>query len=58
MDISLKNYNLFDISDIYDDNRKYKFIDNKISRKKSAKLSKIQKKLKSSFLFWRIQQNF
>ena len=33
------------------DNRKYKFIDNKINRKKSATLSKIQKTLKSSFPF-------
>ena len=41
----------FDISDIYDDNRKYKFIDNKIYRKKSAILSKIQRNLKSAFPF-------
>ena len=41
----------FDISDIYDDNKKYKLVDNKISRKKSAALSKIQKKLKSLFPF-------
>ena len=41
----------FDISDIYDDNKKYKFIDNKIYRKKSATLSKIQKSLKASFPF-------
>ena len=41
----------FDISDIYDDNKKYKFLNNKISRKKSATLSKIQKTLKSSFPF-------
>ena len=41
----------FDISDIYDDNRKYRFIDNKISRKKSVILSNIQRTLKSSFPF-------
>ncbi len=41
----------FDISDIYDDNRKYRFIDNKISRKKSTTLSDIQRTLKSSFPF-------
>ena len=41
----------FDISDIYDDNRKYKLIDNKISRKKSIILSNIQRTLKSSFPF-------
>ncbi len=41
----------FDISDIYDDNKKYKLIDNKISRKKSATLSKIQRSLKSTFPF-------
>jgi len=41
----------FDISDIYDDNRKYKLIDDKISRKKSAILSNIQRALKSSFPF-------
>ena len=41
----------FDISDIYDDNRKYRFIDNKISRKKSVILSNIQTTLKSSFPF-------
>ena len=41
----------FDISDIYDDNRKYKLIDDKISRKKSAILSNIQRTLKSSFPF-------
>ena len=41
----------FDISDIYDDNKKYRFIDNKIRRKKSAILSNIQKTLKSSFPF-------
>ena len=41
----------FDISDIYDDNRKYKLINNRISRKKSAVLSNIQRTLKSSFPF-------
>ena len=41
----------FDISDIYDDNRKYRFVDNKIRRKKSAVLSDIQRTLKSSFPF-------
>ena len=41
----------FDISDIYDDNRKYRFIDDKISRKKSAVLSDIQRTLKLSFPF-------
>ena len=41
----------FDISDIYDDNRKYKFKDNKIIRTKSKLLSNIQKSLKSSFPF-------
>ncbi len=41
----------FDISDIYDDNRKYKLIDNKISRKKSKILSNIQRTLKSAFPF-------
>ena len=41
----------FDISDIYDDNRKYRFIDNKIRRKKSAVLTDIQRTLKSSFPF-------
>ena len=41
----------FDISDIYDDNRKYKLINDKISRKKSVILSNIQRTLKSSFPF-------
>ena len=41
----------FDISDIYDDNNKYRFIDDKIYRKKSVIVSKIQKFLKSSFPF-------
>ena len=41
----------FDISDIYDDNRKYRFIDDKIRRKKSAVLSDIQRTLKLSFPF-------
>ena len=41
----------FDISDVYDDNRKYIFVDNKIRRKKSHLLSKIQRSLKSSFPF-------
>ena len=41
----------FDISDIYDDNNKYRFIDGKIYRKKSVIVSKIQKFLKSSFPF-------
>ena len=41
----------FDISDIYDDNKKYKLIDNKISRKKSVTLSRIQRSLKSTFPF-------
>tara|TARA_B100000963_G_scaffold349957_1_gene359600 strand:- start:132 stop:1169 length:1038 start_codon:yes stop_codon:yes gene_type:complete len=41
----------FDISDIYDDNRKYRFIDDKIRRKKSAVLTDIQRTLKSSFPF-------
>ena len=41
----------FDISDIYDDNRKYRFIDGKIYRKKSVFISKTQKFLKSSFPF-------
>jgi len=41
----------FDISDIYDDNRKYKFKDNKILRQKSKLLSDIQKSLKSAFPF-------
>ncbi len=41
----------FDISDIYDDNKKYKFKDNKIIRKKSKLLSNIQKSLKSAFPF-------
>lgn len=39
----------FDISDVYDDNRKYRLIDNIVTRKKSLLLSKIQKTLKSSF---------
>ena len=41
----------FDISDIYDDNNKYRFIDGKIYRKKSVIVSRIQKFLKSSFPF-------
>ena len=41
----------FDISDIYDDNNKYRLVDNKIYRKKSVILSKIQKNLKSAFPF-------
>ena len=41
----------FDISDVYDDNRKYRLIDNIVTRKKSILLSKIQKILKSSFPF-------
>ena len=41
----------FDISDIYDDNRKYKFQDNKIVRKKSKLLLGVQKSLKSTFPF-------
>lgn len=42
----------FDISDVYDDNRKYRLIDNIVTRKKSILLSKIQKLLKSSFPFF------
>ena len=41
----------FDISDIYDDNRKYRLIDDKVSRKKSLILSNFQKLLKKSFPF-------
>ena len=41
----------FDISYIYDDNKKYRLVDNKIYRKKSVILSKIQKNLKSAFPF-------
>ncbi len=41
----------FDISDIYDDNRKYKFEDDQILRKKSKTLSSVQKILKSTFPF-------
>ena len=41
----------FDISDIYDDNNKYRYIDGNIYRKKSVTISKIQKFLKSSFPF-------
>lgn len=41
----------FDISDVYDDNRKYRLIDNIVTRKKSILLSKIQKKLKITFPF-------
>ena len=41
----------FDISDIYDDNRKYKLINDKISRKISN-IIKYQRTLKSSFPFW------
>ena len=41
----------FDISDVYDDNRKYKLIENVVTRKKSILLSKFQKSLKSSFPF-------
>ena len=39
----------YDISDVYDDNRKYKLIDNIVTRKKSIILSKVQKSLKSNF---------
>ena len=41
----------FDISDVYDDNKKYRLIDDKVYRKKSIFLSKTQKFLKSSFPF-------
>ncbi|MDC3030306.1 hypothetical protein OA178_00840 [Candidatus Pelagibacter sp.] len=41
----------FDISDVYDDNKKYYFKDGKIFRKKSVVLSAIQKSLKSLFPF-------
>ncbi len=41
----------FDISDIYDDNKKYNFENNKIFRKKSKTLSSFQKSLKSAFPF-------
>ena len=41
----------FDISDIYDDNRKYHLVNNKVIRKKSVVLSIIQKNLKSFFPF-------
>ena len=41
----------FDISDIYDDNKKYKFKNKKIVIKKSKFLSNIQKSLKSAFPF-------
>lgn len=41
----------FDISDVYDDNRKYHLIDGKVFRKKSLLLSRIQKFLKTSFPF-------
>ncbi|WP_435149522.1 hypothetical protein [Candidatus Pelagibacter bacterium nBUS_32] len=41
----------FDISDVYDDNRKYHLINDRVTRKKSLVLSNIQKFLKSSFPF-------
>lgn len=41
----------FDISDVYDDNKKYQFKGGKIIRKKSALLSKLQKSLKSALPF-------
>ena len=41
----------FDISDVYDDNRKYNLINEKIRRKKSVTLSRIQRSLKTSFPF-------
>jgi len=41
----------FDISDVYDDNRKYRLEDNIIVRKKSKLISNFQKSLKSIFPF-------
>ena len=41
----------FDISDVYDDNKKYRLIGDKITRKKSIFLSNFQKNLKSLFPF-------
>ncbi len=41
----------FDISDVYDDNKKYRLIEDKITRKKSIFLNNFQKNLKSLFPF-------